>query len=409
MLFVIISIAVIVGFLIAKYYKPRNKSEKIWASVLIPLISGVLIHLLVASCRNSGYGFAFDLGATMLFVIIPEVALLITLFIKLKVENVDKNEIKESIETFDVPLHYGAGENRVDFELQLTKEEMIKLGEMRREDPDRWEDNDLELVKAVKNALQIEKARKQETTCETKDPVEESIVKNGLASDSDSVDEPLIVGQIIDDIKASETNTEPIVEKVEEKLNLFGSKLESEYRREALTNAHWIRQNGTEMCINIDDATYQRMIELQNENPKKWVDNEFSLFLVAKSGKQSCHRRRKWKMKKWMWIVAVIIGLCAIYGIVARTVDNTIATCNEDMMQRVYQQVSYQGYVSCSYPVFRYRMIANSLYRKKIYNLYPMYPYQWKGRACEKPCDYENYVFNLHINKWIENPFVWLW
>ena len=76
MLFVIIPIAVIVGFLIAKYYKPRNKSEKIWASVLIPLISGVLIHLLVASCRNSGYGFAFDLGATVLFVAIPEVVLL---------------------------------------------------------------------------------------------------------------------------------------------------------------------------------------------------------------------------------------------------------------------------------------------------------------------------------------------
>ena len=153
MLFIIIPIAVVIGFLIAKYYKPKNKSEKIRTSVLIPLISGVLIHLLVASCRNSGYGFVFDLGATMLFVIIPEVALLITLFIKLKVENVDKNEINESIETFDVPLHYGAGENRVDFELQLTKEEMIKLGEMRREDPDRWEDNDLELVKAVKKEL----------------------------------------------------------------------------------------------------------------------------------------------------------------------------------------------------------------------------------------------------------------
>lgn len=235
MLFVIISIAVIVGFLIAKYYKPRNKSEKIWASVLIPLISGVLIHLLVASCRNSGYGFAFDLGATMLFVAIPEVVLLITLFIKLQVEDADKNEIKKSIETFDVPLHYGSGENRVDFELQLTKEEMVKMGELRKEEPDRWEDNDLELVKAVKNALQIEEIKKQETTNETKEPIEESIVKNGLASDSESVDEPLVVDQITDEIKVSETNTEPIVEKVEEKPNLFGNKLESEYRREAVT------------------------------------------------------------------------------------------------------------------------------------------------------------------------------
>ena len=114
-------------------------------------------------------------------------------------------------------------------------------------------------------------------------------------------------------------------------------------------------------------------------------------------------------MKKWMWIVAIIFGLCAIYGIVARTVDNTIATCNEDMMQRVYQQVTYQGYVSCSYPVFRYRMIASSLYRKKMYNLYPIYPYKWKGNECSTRCDYDDYVHYLHINKWLESPFVWLW
>ena len=112
-----------------------------------------MIHLLVASCRNSGYGFAFDLGATMVFVAIPAVALLTTLFIALKAGKEDKTKIKDTNETFEVPLHYGAGDNRVDFELQLTKEEIVRLGEMRREDPARWEDNDLELVKAVKKEL----------------------------------------------------------------------------------------------------------------------------------------------------------------------------------------------------------------------------------------------------------------
>lgn len=153
MIFITIPIAVVAGLIIAKYYKPKGNSEKIWASILIPLISGVLIHLLVASCRNSGYGFAFDLGATMVFVTIPAVALLITLFIALKAGKEDKTKIKDTNETFEVPLHYGTGENRVDFELQLTKEEIVKLGEMRREDPARWEDNDLELVKAVKKEL----------------------------------------------------------------------------------------------------------------------------------------------------------------------------------------------------------------------------------------------------------------
>lgn len=153
MIFITIPIAVVAGLIIAKYYKPKSKSEKIWASILIPLISGVLIHLLVASCRNSGCGFAFDLGATMVFVAIPAVALLITLFIALKAGKEDKTKIKDTNETFEVPLHYGTGDNRVDFELQLTKEEIVRLGEMRREDPARWEDNDLELVKAVKKEL----------------------------------------------------------------------------------------------------------------------------------------------------------------------------------------------------------------------------------------------------------------
>lgn len=411
MLFIIIPIVVVIGFLIAKYYKPRSKSEKIWASILIPLISGVLIHLLVASCRNSEYGFAFDLGATMVFIAIPAVVLLITLFIALKVKKDDKIEIKNFSETFAVPLHYGTGENRVDFELQLTKEEIVKLGEMRRENPSRWEDNDLELVKAVKKALQQEGEKKQEVEREAaEESAYENIVENAPTSNSEQNFEPLVVDHVTDDAKTTESKPEPIGEEVEKKPNLFGNKLESEYRREAVTNAHWIRQNGTEMCINIDDATYQRMIALQNENPKKWVDNEFNLYLQVTSGKRrGLKRKRTRKMKKWMWIVTVLIGLSTIYGVVARIVDNTIATCNEEMMQAVYDVLKHKKRVNCSYPTFRYRMIASSLYRKKMYNLYPTYPYKWNGQWNEKPCDYDDYVFNLHRNKWLENPFVWLW
>lgn len=412
MIIIIILIAVVIGFIIAKYYKPKSKSEKIWASILIPLVSGILIHLLVAACRNSGYGFAFDLGATIVWMAIPEVFLLITLFIKLKPENNKLTNIESQIEdeTFSVPLHYGTGENRVDFELQLTKEEIVKLGEMRREDPTRWEDNDLELVKAVKNALQLEGEKEQDTEREVEEQAEGNIIEEVPASNSEQTIQPLISDQVADDAKATETKTEPIDEVVEEKPNLFGNKLESEYRRESVTDAHWIRQNGTEMCINIDDVTYQRMIELQNENPKKWVDNEFNLYLEAKSGKQSGYKRKRmWKMKRWMWIVAGIIGLCVVYGVVAKVVDNTVATCDENSMQRLYYVLKNAEYVNCDYPTFRYKMIANSLYRRKMYNLYPYFPYMWKGNWNDKKCDYDNYVLHLHRDKWIENPFVWIW
>ena len=110
-------------------------------------------------------------------------------------------------------------------------------------------------------------------------------------------------------------------------------------------------------------------------------------------------------MKRWMWIVAGFIGLCTIYGVVARVVDKNVATCNEEMMQRVYDILKTAEYIDCSYPTFRYRMIANSLYRKKIYNLYPMYPYKSGGKAIF----YSDYVLQMHRDKWMENPFVWLW
>lgn len=437
MLLFTLPIAIIIGVIISRKYSPKIKSEKIWAAILIPLISGILINMLVAACKNSGFGFAFDMGSTMLFVAIPEVALLITLFIKLRVGNKITADDKDSSETFSVPLHYGTAEKRVNFELQLTKKEIIKMAELRKQDPEKWEDNDLELVKAVKSLIK-EEAGNQFDANGTNNNEEVAVSVDGLKTDIESAEEPQIEEIVVDEPISSET-TEPIAEEVasavgsesvkepvieEQSVNdfqpvtsvvektpgIFGGKLESEYRRESVTDAHWIRQNGTEMRINIDAVTYQRMIELQNENPKKWVDNEFNLYLEAKSDKQNgCKRKRTWKMKRRMWILAVIIGLCTVYGIVVRTVDNTIATCNEDMMQRVYWWVKNQNYVSCSYPVFRYRMIASSLYRKKMYNLYPIYPYKWKGKECETHCNYDDYVNYLHLNKWLESPFIWLW
>ena len=530
MIIITIPIAIIVGVIIARYYAPKTKSEKVWTSILIPLIGGILINLLVAACKNSGYGFAFDLGSTLVFVAIPAVALMITLFISLKVGGK-----KDWNDTSTMKLHYGTGEDRVDFEVCLTQKEILQMAKLREQDPKKWKDNELELVKAVRNGINVGKPNENdnkdqnpelltdnpiETDTTAEDPtapkglitnkkladeirtekrternlnqekdsekphifkmkrsvriilaivacivlfilfsalttilglkhgggaivmivfmglmafvwrsivgkktdegpqndnndnliIEENTVEEGLVSNHRTDNEPLVADQIVESSKVAEAQTKQIIEEIKENPNLFGDKLESEYRRESVTNAHWIRQNGTEMCINIDDNTYQRMVELQNENPKKWVDNEFNLYLQATSGRQKGKKRKRtWKMKQWMWIVAVFIGLCTIYGVVARVVDNTVATCNEEMMQGVYEALKYQEYVNCSYPTFRYRMIANSLYRKKMYNLYPKYVYKWKGQWNEKPCKYEDYVFNLHINKWLENPFVWLW
>ena len=65
--------------------------------------------------------------------------------------------------------------------------------------------------------------------------------------------------------------------------SIFGNKLESEYRRESKAESHWIRQDDTEICINIGEAVYKKMVELQSENPKKWVNKELDLYKRAKS------------------------------------------------------------------------------------------------------------------------------
>ena len=401
-----IPIAVVIGILISRKYAPKTKSEKIWASILIPLISGVFINFLVASYKNSGFGFMFDVGSTLLFVAIPEVALLITLFASLEIGGK-----KNWNDTSTMKLHYGTGENRVDFEVTLTQKEILQMAKLREQNPERWKDNELELVKAVKkevNEVYVIEKESDDKEIVAENKTEGKDVGETLKLEDDRL--PTTRNDENDNQIELESNQSEKTEKDSEKEGLFGNKLESEYRRESIPEAHWIRQNGTEMCINIDEITYKKMIELQNENPEKWVDNEFNLYLQATSGRQKGNKiKRTWKMKKWIWIVIIIVGLCTIYGVVARVVDNTVATCNEEMMQGVYESLKYQEYVSCSYPTFRYRMIANSLYRKKMYNLYPKYVYKWKGQWNEKPCAYEDYVFNLHRNNWLENPFVWLW
>ena len=172
MLLFTIPIAVVIGIIISRKYAPKTRSEKIWASFLIPLISGALIHLLVASCKNSGYGFAFDLGSTLLFVAIPEVALLITLLVSLEVGGK-----KDWNDTSTMKLHYGTGENRVDFEVSLTQKEILEMAKLREQDPERWKDNELELVKAVRkgndDVVPIEKENKvQEPELLTDIPIE---------------------------------------------------------------------------------------------------------------------------------------------------------------------------------------------------------------------------------------------
>lgn len=204
MLLFTLPIAIVIGVLISRKYEPKSRKEKICASILIPIISGVLIHLLVASCKNSGFGFAFDLGSTLLFVAIPEVALLITLFVKLKVGDIVNSKNDDPNKTYPVSLHYGKAEKRVDFEVQLSQEEINKITELRKQDPEKWEDNDLELVKAVKKGIDISKPVENESNTQCPELLTNNPIETEMRTETPTAQNDLKTNEKLD----NETRTE---------------------------------------------------------------------------------------------------------------------------------------------------------------------------------------------------------
>ena len=399
-----IPIAIVIGVLIAKNYAPKTKSEKILTAILIPVFSGFFINLIVASAKNSGMGFWFDYGSTFLFVAIPEVALLITLFVALEVGGKKNwNDIST------MKLHYGTGENRVDFEVSLTQKEILQMAKLRGQDPERWKDNELELVKMVKKEVDANCVIQKES--QEKEPIVENTYEKENASEVQELEnEDASNNPIVENINTIES--EPIhseeAEEEKEDASLFGNKLESEYRRESKPEAHWIRQNGMEMCINIDDATYKKMVELQNENPKKWVDKELDLFHRAiemvPNSKSIKSKRKRFTRKsirfKWYYLLAFITGLILTYSVVASVVNHNYAECDENQMISLYIYCDKMDYTNCNNSsIFRYRMISSRLYRKKVHN---------KIYSNTKESFYR-FEQQLKISHNMENPFYWLW
>lgn len=329
MLLFTLPIAIIIGVLIGRNYSPQSKGRKILAAFLIPIISGIIINALVASSTVSGFGFWENYGRYFVFVAIPAFVLFITLLITLKVD--EKQPASKVPST--MLLHYGTGEDKVVFEVQLSDRELAKMNELRKQDPNKWMDNDYELVKEVKRQVETEDTKKvsdsesavskdsaiqSETILEQKthelkqDGIVVSMVLSQEILEQMSVIRQQNPQKWIDNevelVKAAKRKLQGI-EEVEEvttsnnesnqgneeiiaaeepssvtasTTGVFGGKLESEYRRETKADSHWIRQDDTEICINIEEAVYQKMVELQSENPKKWVNKELDLYQKAK-------------------------------------------------------------------------------------------------------------------------------
>lgn len=332
-------LAVAFGIAIARKNPPSSKTQKVLIAVLLPLIIGIFINALVATIKIGPYSnYWYNYGRLFPFIAIPSLAMTITLLVKLKVEKDQKSE--GSPNTLGVKdedkicqLHYGTGVDKVVFEVQLSDRELAKMNELRKQDPNKWMDNDYELVKEVKRQLETEDAEKvsdsesvasnnssiqSETTPEQKTlELKQNGIVVSMALSQEILEQMSVIRQQnpqkwidneVELVKAAKRKLQGI-EEVEEvttsnnesnqgneeiivveepssvtasSTGVFGGKLESEYRRETKVDSHWIRQDDTEICINIEEATYQKMVELQSENPKKWVNKELDLYQKAK-------------------------------------------------------------------------------------------------------------------------------
>ena len=237
------------------------------AKIAIALVACIAIWLVFAII-NAAAGNKHGGGIIVMMIMFG----IITFVWKSIVGKTDSDE-----ELITVNLHTGSGDNRADFEVQLTNDELIKMADIRKQDPEKWQDNEVELVREARKIL-------KRTTKET---IIEEPQKPVIIEEHEGPVQTEMPIEIISEENEKAVPLKPSSNPRGEKqnapsVNLFGNKLESENRRQSNSASHIIRQDDIDICINIDDSVYRKMIELQNENPQKWVNKELDLFKYVK-------------------------------------------------------------------------------------------------------------------------------
>lgn len=183
----------------------------------------------------------------------------------------------------------------IEVSMSLPSHVIEQMESLKKQDPNKWVNKEVDLVREAKRVAGSAVAKtvevKEEETVGATDDFTKQItgnesvkpIENTEATESQSAIDTIEESR---DDQPVEEMTVPIVlnkEEYKQSDGLFGNKLESEYRRESKAESHWIRQDDTEICINIEEEVYRKMVELQSENPKKWVNKELDLFKKAKS------------------------------------------------------------------------------------------------------------------------------
>jgi len=84
----------LIGELLSRYYHPKSKAHKSVFALFVPLCVGILIDYILAYSKHpDDISFSYVLGLYMPFTILPAIVTMITLFVRLKVnQEEDKQE-----------------------------------------------------------------------------------------------------------------------------------------------------------------------------------------------------------------------------------------------------------------------------------------------------------------------------
>jgi len=290
MIFILVLLSIAIGLAIGQKCSPKSKLHKYLMAILLPIISGIVIAFFFATLNNSPFDFWYKLGQAMVPIIFAIVAMIVTLLITLKVKdskNNDLAQIKKQVQK----LHYGVGENRVNFEMELTKREIEKIEELRQHEPEKWLDNDLELVKTAKKKLLEEEPVQEEIVRETLKKTEVQTEASNTKEESDQHK-----GQLIDDL-ISETETEvksnPDKKEIENEDSILSKWLKTLliiilffgilFGLSVLTSFVYIRYVYPSKAKSDDE----RLIQEANANPSKAYEIAQVLFDREENGHQS--------------------------------------------------------------------------------------------------------------------------
>ena len=176
-----IILGIIIGRIISNYYKPKTKTDKYLVSIVLPLFGAFIIAILLTLPYANSSWFSYKLGGNLLFTLLPGIAVMIVLLIRLKVvekedspqETEESLEIKETEQTVsDIePSSESEGISRED-EIEQGTPEIETFSETDEKEENVVIENKVENVEEIPQEALI---------------TEKPIIESSLLSNSDSI------------------------------------------------------------------------------------------------------------------------------------------------------------------------------------------------------------------------------